>query len=216
MTTQHSLRSSGFVLGITGGIAAGKTCVTDTLRDLGCTVIDADTESRLLTAAEGNAIPAISTVFGREFIAEDGSMNRAKMRALVFSDPAARQKLENIIHPMVQENIRKKLNSSSGSAPYKVLVTPLLPSLLFLRPALSRILVIDVPQEVQISRLMQKRNLTEETAAAIIRAQSSRKERLAAADDVIFNTGTEAELQKAVSALHSLYAEEAAQLQKKE
>ena len=184
--------SKPWVLGLTGGIASGKTTVSDYLASKGCLVADADAESRSLTAPGGAAMPEIERIFGADFIRPDGAMNRAKMRELVFSNDAARRTLESIIHPL--EN-----------SPYAVIAIPLFPSILQLRPILSRLLVIDCPTPLQCERLRSRSGLSREESLAIIRAQSRRWERIEEADDVIVNAGSLPELLSAADILHQRY-----------
>ncbi len=194
-----------WTLGVTGGIACGKTSATDILSRLGCLVADADTESRALTMPGGGAIPAIRREFGSAFIRADGGLDRDAMRRRAFSDPEARRKLEAIIHPKVQEAILRKLREPPEGAPYAVVSVPLLPSILRMRPLLGRILVIDLPEAVQEERLMARSGLGREEARAIMASQSGRAERLSAADDVIMNTGSPEDLERAVLQLDRLY-----------
>ena len=141
--------SKPWVLGLTGGIASGKTTVSDYLASKGCLVADADAESRGLTAPGGAAMPEIERIFGADFIRPGGAMNRAKMRELVFSNDAARRTLESIIHPLVRKALMEKIRTGAENSPYAVIAIPLFPSILQLRPILSRLLVIDCPTPLQ-------------------------------------------------------------------
>lgn len=203
---------SKWILGLTGGIASGKTTASAWLAQAGCAVIDADEESRALTRAEGEAIPEIARTFGLEFIGEDGALDRTRMRRLVFENPEARQKLEAIIHPAVRRRVEEKLRQADGA--YNVLVVPLLSSMLRYRPRLGRLLVIDLPEEEQATRLELRSGLTHAEALSIIRAQASRVERLAAADDILCNCGSREDLLEGLALLHEHYLALAAHSEK--
>ena len=203
---------SKWILGLTGGIASGKTTASAWLAQAGCAVIDADEESRALTRAGGKAIPEIARAFGAEFIGKDGALDRARMRRLVFQNPEARHELEAIIHPAVRRRVDEKLRQAEG--PYTVLVVPLLASMLRYRPRLGRLLVIDLPEEEQATRLELRSGLTHAEALSIIRAQASRTERLAAADDILCNCGSREDLLEGLAALHKHYLALAAHSEK--
>ena len=197
--------SKPWVLGLTGGIASGKTTVSDYLASKGCLVADADAESRSLTAPGGAAMPEIERIFGADFIRPDGAMDRAKMRELVFANDAARRTLESIIHPLVRKALMEKIRTGAENSPYAVIAIPLFPSILQLRPILSRLLVIDCPMPLQCERLRSRSGLSREEPLAIIRAQSRRWERIEEADDVIVNAGSLPELLSAADTLHQRY-----------
>ena len=193
-----------WILGLTGGIASGKTTVSNWLAAAGCAVADADEESRAVTAAGGEAMPQLEREFGRRCLRPDGSLDRRAMRRIVFSDPEARRRLEAVIHPLVRRRLIERL-AGGGSAPYCVLVGPLLPSILELRPLLNRLLVVDAPESLQVERLMRRSGLSRGEALAILAAQSRRCERLEAADDVLENCGSEPELFRGLESLHERY-----------
>ncbi len=190
------------IIGLTGGIACGKTAATDVFRLLGVPVIDADEISRALTARDGKALPQIAVEFGADAIGAEG-LKRDRMRVLIFSDPSAKARLEAILHPMIKREIFMQLKITK--APYVVLSIPLLVESGRWAEAVSRVLVIDVPEEEQINRLVYDRHLGEEQARAILAAQATREQRLAAADDVIDNSGTLEELEEKVRELHQKY-----------
>ncbi len=177
-------------LGLTGGIGSGKSTVLAMLAGLGAAVADADAISRSLTAPGGAAIPAIAAHFGADFIAADGSLDRARMRAHVFSQPAARQALEAIIHPLVGERARA-IEAQARAEGRACLVhdIPLLVESGRWRSQLDRVLVVDCAVDTQVARVMARSGLPREEVLAIIAAQAPRALRLAAADVVIFNDG---------------------------
>lgn len=186
------------IIGLTGGIACGKTTATDAFRALGVPVIDADEISRALTAPGGKALPYIAVAFGADMIGAHG-LKRTLMRETIFSDPAQRAKLEGILHPMIKREIYEQLKKVT--APYVILSIPLLLESGRWKEAVARIVVIDVPVEDQVNRLVYDRHMSEDEARAIIETQISREERLKAATDVIENTGSVADLTRAVSEL---------------
>ncbi len=186
------------IIGLTGGIACGKTTATDAFRALGVPVIDADEISRALTAPGGKALPDIAVAFGADMIGAHG-LKRTLMRETIFSDPAQRTKLEGILHPMIKREIYEQLKKVT--APYVILSIPLLLESGRWKEAVARIVVIDVPVEDQVNRLVYDRHMSEDEARAIIETQISREERLKVATDVIENTGSVADLTRAVSEL---------------
>ena len=191
-----------FVVGLTGGAASGKSTAGALFQALGAALIDADAVSHALTGRDGKALGAIEKAFGQDFIL-DGALNRPRMRELVFHDKAARSELEAILHPLIARELKKAVLSSRG--PYVVLEAALLVEKDSWRTLVNRLLVVDVPECVQIERMMRLRNLPEATARAIVACQCSRETRLAVADDVLVNTGTLQELKDAVLRLHTRY-----------
>jgi dephospho-CoA kinase len=197
-----------FCVGITGGIGSGKSRAAALFAELGAAVVDTDDISHVLTAAGGSAMPAIIAAFGTAAAAADGSLDRAVMRRLVFEKPEARKQLEAILHPLIRELARSRVIASS--APYVLLVVPLLLETGAYRDLIHRILVVDCDESLQISRAMQRSNLTAEAVRAIMAAQLPRQQRLAGADDVIRNDGDIAQLRGQVSGLHQQYLKLAA------
>ena len=193
------------IIGLTGGIASGKTLAADILSGAGCTVIDADEEARAVTAAGGEAIGDIVRAFGPAMLTPEGALDRPKMRDLVFRSPERRQALERIIHPLVWERIERRLPAATG--PYAVLAVPLLESLVQHRSMFSRVLVIDIPGALQLERLVRRSGLDAAQATAIIRAQAPRSSYLGAADDIIVNATSREDFRRAVIALHRTYLE---------
>jgi dephospho-CoA kinase len=194
-------------LGLTGGIGSGKSTVAEILHGLGATVIDADAISRQTTAAFGVAIPAIRAAFGDGFITADGAMDRDRMRALAFTDPAAKKRLEAIIHPMIGQEIEAQFTSAQAAGVRCVVFDlPLLVESGHWKDRLDKVLVVDCPTHTQISRVIARSGIQEATVRQIIHAQASRAERLAVADLVITNEGlTLAELRREVEKMAPLF-----------
>lgn len=182
---RHPLR-----LGLTGGIGSGKSTVGQMLADRGAALLDADAISRSLTAAGGEAIPAIRSVFGDAVIAHDGSLDRAAMRTLVFHDASARKRLESIIHPLVASTTQTRVDAAvNAGAPLLVFDIPLLVESRRWPAQLDQILVVDCLEETQIQRVMQRSALERSAIEGIMAAQASRHQRRRAADWVIYNDG---------------------------
>ena len=191
---------SHFVIGITGGIGSGKTAVTDRFQSRGITVADADVASREVVQPGMPALEAIADHFGPEVISEDGTMDRAAVRKIVFADPDERKWLESVTVPAIMDNLRDILAKSRS--PYSLLM---LSSGTGQSPLIHRSLVVDVPPDVQVARVMSRDNNDEEQVRAIMAAQPSRETRLEYADDVIVNDGSLQQLDDAVQALHEQY-----------
>lgn len=198
-----------FVVGITGGIGSGKSTVAELFRELDIPVYDADVEARALVEPGQAAFDQVSAEFGPSILTRDGAIDRAKLRTLIFADPTARRRLENILHPRVKEALRAKIrHTAPAAAPYCVIVVPLLFEANHTDLA-DRILVVDAPEAVQIQRTLQRPGMTAEAAQQIVAAQWSRKQRLARADDVIVNdVGIDA-LRPQVATLHVRYLDAA-------
>lgn len=192
-----------FVVGLTGGIGSGKSAAAEHFARLGVAVVDTDAIAHELTRAGGAAIGAIRAQFGDAVIAPDGAMDRAKMRALVFADPQAKRRLEALLHPMIRAEAERRI--AAARTPYVVLVVPLLVESGDYRARVQRVLVVDCPEALQIERVVARSGLTPAEVEAILRSQASRQARLAAADDVIDNSGDLAALHKQVEKLHELY-----------
>lgn len=197
-----------FTVGLTGGIGSGKSVVARLFAERGVDIVDTDQIARGLTVAGGAAMPAVLAEFGNGFADEHGALDRAKMRALVFSEPAAKARLEGILHPMIRDAVYAA--SLLGTAPYVIFDIPLLVESGTWQSRLQRVLVVDCPEELQLMRVMQRNGLPEAQVRAIMAAQVPRQVRLAAADDVVDNGGELAALAPQVDRLHGLYAELAA------
>lgn len=192
-----------FVVGLTGGIGSGKSAAADMFADLGAALVDTDRIAHALTGPGGVAMTAIRAAFGNGVLTEDGALNRAAMRALAFESQDARKRLEGILHPMIrQESERQCL---AASAPYVILAVPLLIESGTYRERVQRLCVVDCPEAMQVVRVMQRSGLEESQVRAIMAAQASRAERLAAADDILDNSGTLDALREQVSGLHRHY-----------
>ena len=194
---------SRFSVGLTGGIGSGKTTVANLFAEQGASIIDTDAIAHALTAPGGLAIPIIREQFGDESINQDGSMNRAHMRERVFDDPSARKALEAILHPLIRQECERALAEAKGE--YAIFVVPLLVESPHWRKRVSRVLVVDCPEELQVRRVIERNGMSEEQALAIMAAQAKRSKRLAAADDVIVNDDGIAKLLPQVERLHALY-----------
>ena len=191
------------LIGLTGGIGSGKTAVSDLLAKLGAGIVDTDLIAHQITAPHGAAILAIEKHFGPEFIAADGSLDREKMRSLVFTKPEARKSLEAITHPLIrEESIQQALKLSQKGARYLVFVVPLLIESESWMALLDRIVVVDCPEETQIKRVVQRSNLSREDVERILMSQANRAERLKHADIVIQNQGSLQDLEAEVQSLH--------------
>lgn len=192
-----------WILGLTGGIGSGKSTAAAILSRFGAPSVDADAVSRALTAAGGKAVPAVAAAFDPEFIDAAGAMNRQRMRELVFTDPAARSKLEGVLRPLIRSECLAALEAAQREAdakgvPFCVFDCPLLLEWPGLAERCGRLLVIDLPEEAQIERVVRRSGLSRERAASIIRAQIPRAERIARADDIVFNGGSAADLEAAL------------------
>jgi len=175
-------------IGLTGGIGSGKSTVAGMLAALGAAIVDADAISRQLTAPGGAALPAIAAVFGAGCIDPSGAMDRQAIRALVFSDPDAKRRLEAIIHPLVAaETARQASAAVAAGAPCIVFDIPLLVESGRWRSQLQQVLVIDCSAEQQISRVMRRSGWTREAVQQVLAGQARREQRLAAADICIYN-----------------------------
>jgi len=196
-----------FVVGLTGGIGSGKSAAAERFAALGAVVVDTDLIAHQLTATGGDAIPALQQEFGKQIVASDGALDRAAMRALAFSDATARQRLEAILHPMIRARSDAEVVAALG-APYVVLVVPLLAESQRYRERCDRIAVVDVPESVQLERVIRRSGLAREQVEAIMAAQASRAQRRAIADDLIDNSGDIAALHRQVDALDRRYRAE--------
>ena len=191
-----------FVVGLTGGIGSGKSAAADRFAELNITVVDADIASRAVVEPGMPALLSIEEHFGSDILQADGYLDRTQLRHKVFADPNERKWLQNLLHPLINQYIKDKISASSS--PYTVLVNPLLIES-GQHVWCQRLLVIDVPTEVQIERTMARDNNTREQVENILNAQANRDTRLGLADDVISNERDLAHLDAEVDKLHDLY-----------
>jgi dephospho-CoA kinase len=196
-----------FTVGLTGGIGSGKTAVSTRLAAHGATVVDADEISRALTAAGGAAVPALREAFGERYVSPDGALDRVAMRTLAFEDPAARARLESILHPAIRAESDRTLAAATG--PYAVLVVPLLFETGGYAHRVDRTLAVDCPEPVQLERAARRSGLDPEDVRRIMRAQWPRWRRLQVADDVVWNGGGLEALDAQCAALDARYREAA-------
>lgn len=196
---------SNYIVGLTGGIGSGKSTVAEAFVALGASLVDTDQIAHELTAAEGAAMPALSAAFGEEILTENGALNRSHMRQLIFTDPAAKIRLEGILHPLIQQISAERCHSAKS--PYVILAVPLLLESGNYRSRCQRIVVVDCPEKLQIERVMNRNGLPREEVERIMQSQASRATRLSIADDVITNSGERSDLSIQVEKLHQRYLE---------
>jgi dephospho-CoA kinase len=196
-----------FAIGLTGGIASGKSTASERFAQLGAAVVDTDVVAHQLTQASGEAMPAIEAAFGAALIQADGSMNRAAMRALVFAQPEQRARLEAILHPLIHSRTRTLGASTAGN--YVVFVVPLLVESPRWPEQVDCIVVVDCEPAVQLSRLLQRPGMTPTQAQQMIAAQANRAQRLAAAQVLVHNHGDKAALLAQIDVLHRRFSEQA-------
>jgi dephospho-CoA kinase len=192
-----------FVVALTGGVASGKSLVERCFEALGIRAYDADQAARAVVEPGMPALAEIALAFGAGALGADGRLDRRAMRERIFADPAERVRLEGILHPRIRAWLRAQVDADTG--PYCLLSVPLLVENRESYRWVDRVLVVDVPERVQLERLTLRDGVDAELAGRMIANQASRAERLAIADDVIENTGTEAELAVRVGELHLRY-----------
>jgi dephospho-CoA kinase len=189
-------------LGITGGIGSGKTAVTNEFAKLGINIVDADIAARAVVEKGSFGLQEIQRHFGDKILLEDGALNRAKLREIIFKNTAEKSWLEKLTHPLIRDEIIRDLESSQS--PYTVLVSPLLIESGQYQ-LVNHILVVDVPIELQIERTCQRDNNPQSQVEAIMASQLDREKRLSYADDVIVNNQTLEHLQQQVAQLNQQY-----------
>ena len=194
---------SDFVVGLTGGIGSGKSRVADLFVEHGAALVDTDVIAHELTGPGGGAMPELIAAFGSGIADGQGALDRAAMRQRVFAAPEERQRLEAILHPLIRRLADARCRAAA--APYVILAVPLLIESGSYRQRCNRMLVVDCPEELQIARVMARNGLSADEVRAIMAAQATRQQRLAAADDVIANDSDLATLAQRVSALHDKY-----------
>lgn len=191
-----------FTVALTGGVASGKSAVAERLAALGAQAIDADLIARELVAAGTPALAEIVATFGSAMLDAHGALDRRALRERIFADAGARRELEAILHPRVRSVLRERAGAIEG--PYALLVIPLLVESGHY-DWVDRVLVVDVPRELQQARLVARDGITPALATAMLDAQASRQQRLAIADDIIVNDGPLQALDAQVRALHRRY-----------
>jgi dephospho-CoA kinase len=192
-----------YAVGLTGGIGSGKSTVADLFAAHGAGIVDTDAIAHALTAPGAPAIEEIRRRFGDRFIAADGALDRGRMREWVFADPRARRELEALLHPMIRAEARRQFGESQS--PYVIVVIPLLVESGASPEFIRRVAVVDCDPEVQVARVIRRSALSREQVLAIMGSQATREQRLEAADDVIRNDGSLADLQAQVGPLDELY-----------
>ncbi len=193
-------------IGLTGGIGSGKSSVAEQFRTLGVPVIDTDAIAAELVQPGQPGLQRVADLFGSEILKRDGTLDRHRLRRLVFADPAQRHRLEQALHPLIRSEMRRRIEQLD--APYCILEIPLLLESGW-NGEVDRILVVDTPQQLQIERAARRDNISREEVKQVIEAQSGREERLAAADDIISNDGDLEQLQRRVEQLHRFYLQHA-------
>lgn len=192
-----------YVVAITGGIGSGKTTVANQFAELGIEVVDADVIAREVVEPGTPALAAIAAHFGSDVITPDGQLDRRRLRERVFTDPQAKSWLNALLHPLIRTEMQRQC--AAARSPYCLLVVPLLVENRLTALA-NRVLVIDVDEATQIERTCRRDGVSHEQAQAILAAQASRAERLAAADDVLDNqNGTPEAIKSRILALHETY-----------
>lgn len=193
---------AAWILGVSGGIGSGKTAATDHFQTLGIDVIDADIVAREIVQIGESALADIAEHFGQNVLQADGTLNRAVLREIVFADPAQRKALEAITHPAIRQRLHEQC--MAAQSPYAILASPLLWE--SGQAALTqRSLLIDASEATQLARASQRDGVSEAQIRAIMAAQWTREQRLVAADDVISNEGSVAELQQQINDIHQTY-----------
>lgn len=200
---------SRYLVGLTGGIGSGKSTVADLFAALDVVIVDTDRIAHQLTASSGEALAEIVAAFGDGMLTESGALDRVAMRRLVFTDAAARHRLEAILHPRIA--LKTMAACEAATSPYVMVVVPLLLETDGWKERFDRILVLDCDEATQIGRVKARNGLTESEIRAIMAAQINRAERLAAASEVIDNRFSQAELIASVKELHRLYLASARQ-----
>ena len=197
------------IVGITGGIGSGKSAVTSRFAQLGITVVDADLAARVVVSPGRPALQAIADHFGAGILQADGSLDRAALRRIVFAEPTQREWLEQLTHPLIGEEIRAQLAASRS--PYTILSSPLLLESSSQRELAEVVVVVDVPEAVQLARTMERDANDEAQVRRIMAAQLAREERLALADIVVDNSGPLEALDDIVGELHKEFLQRAEQ-----
>jgi dephospho-CoA kinase len=192
-----------FVVALTGGIGSGKSTAAELFARFGAEIVDTDEIAHRVTAPGEPALKQIAREFGAAVLTAQGALDRSTLRQLVFASVDHRKRLESIVHPPIRTEVDRRLQRAQG--PYVLLVVPLLVETGAYSTLVNRVLVIDAPQRLRIARVMQRSRLRRKEVEAILRAQASRAQRLAKADDVLTNDGSLQALRSRVEALHKKY-----------
>ena len=195
---------SMFVVGLTGGIGSGKTVASDRFEELGVKVVDADIASRVVVEIGKPALSSIEDEFGSDVISDDGSLNRAKLREIIFKDDEAKSWLESLLHPLIGQHISDEI--ASATSRYVILVSPLLFETTQFQMC-NRTLLIDVPKDIQILRTAKRDKVPESQVEKIIASQMDRDQKISKADDVIVNDGEIGDLISKIDKIHQRYIE---------
>lgn len=195
---------SMFVVGLTGGIGSGKTIASDRFEELGVKVVDADIASRVVVEIGKPALSSIEGEFGSDVISDDGSLNRAKLREIIFKDDEAKSWLESLLHPLIGQHILDEI--ASATSRYVILVSPLLFETTQFQMC-NRTLLIDVPKDIQILRTAKRDKVPESQVEKIIASQMDRDQKIGKADDVIVNDGEIVDLISKIDKIHQRYIE---------
>jgi dephospho-CoA kinase len=190
-------------IGLTGGIASGKSIVTQRFAELGVPVIDADVAARNVVERGKPGLDQVARRFGPGVLDASGNLDRPALRALIFSDSASRRALDAIMHPLIRADMERQASTVKG--PYLVMAIPLLIEGGRARDRVDRVLVVDVDEALQLQRVQARDACSAEQARAILASQAGRAARLAAADDVLQNSGSVADLRQAVDRMHEKY-----------
>jgi|TARA_B100001093_G_C26765117_1_gene987527 dephospho-CoA kinase len=193
------------IIGLTGGIGSGKTAVSDAFQDLGITIVDADLASRIVVQKGKPSLKKIAEHFGNDILNENSELDRAKLREIIFNSDEEKNWLESLLHPAIANQIQDELKASSS--PYTILVSPLLLET-NQKEYCDKVLVVDVPVELQVERTLKRDQVSEGQVKSIIKAQISRKNRLEFADEVIINDGSLEELHSTVMKFHQKFIAE--------
>ncbi len=193
---------SMFVVGLTGGIGSGKTVASDRFEELGIKVVDADISSRVVVEIGKPALSSIEAKFGSDVILDDGSLNRAKLREIIFKDDEAKSWLESLLHPLIGQHILDEITSATSK--YVILVSPLLFETTQFQMC-NRTLLIDVPKDIQILRTAKRDKVPESQVEKIIASQMDRNQKIRKADDVIVNDGEISDLIAKIDEIHQKY-----------
>lgn len=193
------------IVGLTGGIGSGKSTVAKLFGELGVHWVDADDVARQVVEPGQPALASIREHFGAEILTSEGSLDRASLRAIVFKDPAQRQWLEQLLHPLIRQELIRQLAPENYPLPYALLVSPLLLETDQHKLARQVVVVVDVPVETQIARTMARDSNDQAQVERIIAAQMPREERLKKASEVIDNSVSLADVQRRVESLHNQF-----------